>query len=390
MGLVENIEVFDELLRNGVPTKKFVNYKNWDEVLKLLAKSSTDRYAQLPSGQVVKILDKVALSPGSTATANYALANVSVAETEILYGDAVIDMVTGETIALGESTTGIVVSGTTDAAAAGSMGTVTACESGFLITPAFVVVAAVAALCGFAIGEAVGAKIVAELNDEEFDWGEDTYTGKFITGLVGDIKDGVLVRYKLGGKTFFDENLVNRIYDKLVEKDFFYEGESQFKPIDLENGKTYEFTEFADVLDIYDEQVNIALSMIDIDGWIATHKVDYPPYEYMPLTGWNEHLEYYLKNMNSYSIIIKEGTKSYYEYINQIYQTNGLGIICRIFGRRSASSSGWGDGRGSGFRRRRSRRTRLPCGTRRRSAPGPSPPDRSGKDIPRTGRRWGC
>ena len=60
MGLVENIEVFDELLRNGVPTKKFVNYKNWDEVLKLLAKSSTDRYAQLPSGQVVKILDKVA------------------------------------------------------------------------------------------------------------------------------------------------------------------------------------------------------------------------------------------------------------------------------------------------------------------------------------------
>ena len=171
MGLVENIEVFDELLRNGVPTKKFVNYKNWDEVLKLLAKSSTDRYAQLPSGQVVKILDKVALSPGSTATANYALANVSVAETEILYGDAVIDMVTGETIALGETTTGIVVSGTTDAAADGSMGTVTAGESGFLITPAFVVVAAVAALCGFAIGDAIGAKIVAEMNDEEFDWG---------------------------------------------------------------------------------------------------------------------------------------------------------------------------------------------------------------------------
>ena len=288
MGLVENIEVFDELLRNGVPTKKFVNYKNWDEVLKLLAKSSTDRYAQLPSGQVVKILDKVALSPGSTATANYALANVSVAETEILYGDAVIDMVTGETIALGESTTGIVVSGTTDAAAAGSMGTVTACESGFLITPAFVVVAAVAALCGFAIGDAIGAKIVAELNNEDFNWGEDSYTGRFITGLVGDIKDGVLVRYKLGGKTFFDEDLVNRIYDKLVEKDFFYEGESQFKPIDLENGKTYEFTEFANVLDIYDEQVNIALDMIDIDGYIATHKQDYPPRGDMPLTGWND------------------------------------------------------------------------------------------------------
>lgn len=298
MGLVENIEVFDELLRNGVPTKKFVNYKNWDEVLKLLAKSSTDRYAQLPSGQVVKILDKVALSPGSTATANYALANVSVAETEILYGDAVIDMVTGETIALGESTTGIVVSGTTDAAAAGSMGTVTACESGFLITPAFVVVAAVAALCGFAIGDAIGAKIVAELNDEEFNWGEDSYTGRFITGLVGDIKDGVLVRYKLGGKTFFDEDLVNRIYDKLVEKDFFYEGESQFKPTELENGKTYEFSEFANVLDVYDEQVNIALSMIDVDGWLIEHHTgDYPIDSDYPLRGWNEQLEYYLKNI---------------------------------------------------------------------------------------------
>ena len=336
MGLVENIEVFDELLRNGVPTKKFVNYKNWDEVLKLLAKSSTDRYAQLPSGQVVKILDKVALSPGSTATANYALANVSVAETEILYGDAVIDMVTGETIALGESTTGIVVSGTTDAAAAGSMGTVTACESGFLITPAFVVVAAVAALCGFAIGDAIGAKIVAELNNEDFNWGEDSYTGRFITGLVGDIKDGVLVRYKLGGKTFFDEDLVNRIYDKLVEKDFFYEGESQFKPIDLENGKTYEFSEFANVLDIYDEQVNIALSMIDVDGWLIEHNTgDYPIDSDYPLRGWNKQLEYYLKNIirpkieliNKYkgissvtmNIYLRLGeftiTKTYYPYI---------------------------------------------------------------------------
>lgn len=298
MGLVENIEVFDELLRNGVPTKKFVNYKNWDEVLKLLAKSSTDRYAQLPSGQVVKILDKVAVSPGSTATANYALANVSVAETEILYGDAVIDMVTGETIALGESTTGIVVSGTTDAAAAGSMGTVTACESGFLITPAFVVVAAVAALCGFAIGEAIGAKIVAELNDENFDWGEDTYSGALIEGAIQQVKDAVLVRYKLGGKTFFDEDLVNRIYDKLVEKDFFYEGESQFKPIELEHGKTYEFSEFADVLDIYDEQVNIACDMIDIDDWLNEHNTgDYPIVSSVPLYGWNEQLKYYLKNI---------------------------------------------------------------------------------------------
>ena len=277
MGLVENIEVFDELLRNGVPTKKFVNYKNWDEVLKLLAKSSTDRYAQLPSGQVVKILDKVALSPGSTATANYALANVSVAETEILYGDAVIDMVTGETIALGESTTGIVVSGTTDAAAAGSMGTVTACESGFLITPAFVVVAAVAALCGFAIGDAIGAKIVAELNNEDFNWGEDSYTGRFITGLVGDIKDGVLVRYKLGGKTFFDEDLVNRIYNKLVQKGFFFEGDYPFTPETIESGKTYNFTNLVSVKELAKEQVKLIKKAVDIDTYLKEKKeTDYP------------------------------------------------------------------------------------------------------------------
>lgn len=277
MGLVENIEVFDELLRNGVPTKKFVNYKNWDEVLKLLAKSSTDRYAQLPSGQVVKILDKVALSPGSTATANYALANVSVAETEILYGDAVIDMVTGETIALGKSTTGIVVSGTTDAAAAGSMGTVTACESGFLITPAFVVVAAVAALCGFAIGDAIGAKIVAELNDEEFNWGEDSYTGRFITGLVGDIKDGILVRYKLGGQTFFDEDLVNRIYDKLVEKGFFFEGDYPFTPDALKKGETYNYTNLVSLKELAKEQVKLIKKAVDIDSYLREKKeTDYP------------------------------------------------------------------------------------------------------------------
>ena len=277
MGLVENVEVFDELLRNGVPTKKFVNYKNWDDVLKLLAKSSTDRYAQLPSGQVVKILDKVALSPGSTATANYALANVSVAETEILYGDAVIDMVTGETIALGESTTGIVVSGTTDAAAAGSMGTVTACESGFLITPAFVVVAAVAALCGFAIGDAIGAKIVAEMNDEEFDWGEDSYTGRFITGLVGDIKDGVLVRYKLGGKTFFDEDLVNRIYDKLVQKGFFFEGDYPFTPETIKKGETYHFKNFVSVKELAKEQVKLIKKAVDIDSYLKEQKQgDFP------------------------------------------------------------------------------------------------------------------
>lgn len=287
MGLVENIEVFDELLRNGVPTKKFVNYKNWDEVLKLLAKSSTDRYAQLPSGQVVKILDKVALSPGSTATANYALANVSVAETEILYGDAVIDMVTGETIALGESTTGIVVSGTTDAAAAGSMGTVTACESGFLITPAFVVVAAVAALCGFAIGDAIGAKIVAELNNEDFNWGEDSYTGRFITGLVGDIKDGVLVRYKLGGKTFFDEDLVNRIYNKLVQKGFFFEGDYPFTPETIESGKTYNFTNLVSVKELAKEQVKLIKKAVDIDTYLKEKKeTDYPNIE--RTKGFNE------------------------------------------------------------------------------------------------------
>ena len=287
MGLVENIEVFDELLRNGVPTKKFVNYKNWDEVLKLLAKSSTDRYAQLPSGQVVKILDKVALSPGSTATANYALANVSVAETEILYGDAVIDMVTGETIALGESTTGIVVSGTTDAAAAGSMGTVTACESGFLITPAFVVVAAVAALCGFAIGDAIGAKIVAELNNEDFNWGEDSYTGRFITGLVGDIKDGVLVRYKLGGKTFFDEDLVNRIYNKLVQKGFFFEGDYPFTPETIESGKTYNFSNLVSVKELAKEQVKLIKKAVDIDTYLKEKKeTDYPNIE--RTEGFNE------------------------------------------------------------------------------------------------------
>ena len=165
--IIKDIEVFDELLKAGVETKKYVGYKSWGQVLKTLAEETGKRIVQLPNGQVCEILSGVgeASSGATTGLSTYGMAALNVTETEILAGDAVITT-SGEVITLGETTTGIVVSGTSDVATAGALGTTTACESGFMLTPKTAVIAGVAAICGFAIGDAIAGKIAAELNGE--------------------------------------------------------------------------------------------------------------------------------------------------------------------------------------------------------------------------------
>ena len=157
--LVKDIEVFDELLKAGVETKKYVGYKSWGQVLNTLAKESGKRIVQLPNGQVVELLSGVGETSAGATTglSTYGMAAVNVAETDILAGDAVITA-SGEVITLGETTTGLVVSGTSDVAAAGSLGTTTAFESCFLLTPKSVVVAGVAAVWCFVIGLAIVGK----------------------------------------------------------------------------------------------------------------------------------------------------------------------------------------------------------------------------------------
>ena len=272
--LVKDIEVFDELLKAGVETKKYVGYKSWGQVLNTLAKESGKRLVQLPNGQVVELLSGVGETSAGATTglSTYGMAAVNVAETDILAGDAVITA-SGEVITLGETTTGLVVSGTSDVAAAGSLGTTTACESGFLLTPKAVVVAGVAAVCGFGIGDAIAGKIASELDGEEFDWGSDTVLGR----LVNKTHDQILMRVELGGKTSFDADLIDRVYNALVQKGFFFEGDYPFTPEALESGKTYHFTNLVSVKELAKEQVKLIKKAVDVDSFLRQQKAgDYP------------------------------------------------------------------------------------------------------------------
>ena len=272
--LVKDIEVFDELLKAGVETKKYVGYKSWGQVLNTLAEETGKRIVQLPNGQVVELLSGVgeASAEATTGLSTYGMASLNVAETDILAGDAVISA-TGEVITLGETTTGLVVSGTSDVAAAGALGTTTACESGFLLTPKAVVVAGVAAVCGFAIGDAIAGKIASELDGEEFDWGSDTVIGR----LVNKTHDQILMRVELGGKTSFDADLIDRVYNALVQKGFFFEGDYPFNPETIETGKTYHFENLVSVKELAQEQVKLIKKAVDVDSFLKQQKEgDFP------------------------------------------------------------------------------------------------------------------
>lgn len=261
--LVKDIEVFDELLKAGVETKKYVGYKSWGQVLNTLAEETGKRLVQLPNGQVCEILSGVGESTAGATTglSTYGMAAVNVTETEILAGDAVINA-SGEVITLGETTTGLVVSGTSDVATAGALGTTTACESGFMLTPKTAVIAGVAAVCGFAIGDAIAGKIAAELNGEDFDWGSDTIVGN----LVNKAQDQILMRVERGGKTSFDADLTERIYNELVKKDFFNEGgKIIYTPDSFESGQTYTFNNLVSVKELANNQFNI-LKHVNFDA----------------------------------------------------------------------------------------------------------------------------
>ena len=265
--LIKDIEVLDELLKAGVETKKYVGYKSWGQVLNTLAEETGKRIVQLPNGQVCEILSGVGESSAGATTglSTYGMASLNVAETEILAGDAVITS-SGEVITLGETTTGLVVSGTSDVATAGALGTTTACESGFMLTPKTALIAGVAGICGFAIGDAIAGKIAAELNGEDFDWGSDTIVGN----LVNKLQDQILMRIEPGGKTSFDADLIDRIYNALVQKGFFHEGEEyNFNPETLENEKTYTFNNLVSVKELAKRQVNLIKRTVNVDALVG-------------------------------------------------------------------------------------------------------------------------
>ena len=324
--LIKDIEVFDELLKAGVETKKYVGYKSWGQVLNTLAEETGKRIVQLPNGQVCEILSGVGETSAGATTglSTYGMAAVNVTETEILAGDAVITS-SGEVITLGETTTGLVVSGTSDVATAGALGTTTACESGFMLTPKTAVIAGVAGICGFAIGDAIAGKIAAELNGEDFDWGSDTIVGN----LVNKLQDQILMRIEPGGKTSFDADLIDRIYNELVKKGFFHEGEEyNFNPQTLEKGTKYTFNNLVSVKELAKQQVNLIKRSVNVDALVGK-------------TGYNDKLFNFLDRLIlrfKESDVLSIGSVGFNIWLDvkrgdkgEIYGLVYVGAFCRTF-----------------------------------------------------------
>ena len=84
-------------------------------------------------------------------------------------------------------------------------------------TPKLAIVTGVASACGLAFGIDLGQWLVDKyFGDDDFDWSTDSIGGKIITFISGD-------------KTYVDEDLANRIKDRLIDIGA-YESES-YKPI---------------------------------------------------------------------------------------------------------------------------------------------------------------
>ena len=80
-------------------------------------------------------------------------------------------------------------------------------------TPKLAIVTAVASACGLAFGFDLGQKIVdSYFGDDDFDWATDSIAGKVMTFISGD-------------KTYVDEDLANRIKDRLIDIGAFKDSE---------------------------------------------------------------------------------------------------------------------------------------------------------------------
>lgn len=79
-------------------------------------------------------------------------------------------------------------------------------------TPKLAIVTAVASACGLAFGFDLGQELVdLYFGDDDFDWSTDSIGGKILTYISGD-------------KTYVDEDLVNRIKDRLIDIGAFNDG----------------------------------------------------------------------------------------------------------------------------------------------------------------------
>lgn len=194
--LFEELTALEALQAAGIPTSMYVG-KSWASVVELLKSAG---YAKLSNGLWAsgELLTGAASTSAGTALAT----TTNVGAIEVLTGDAVL---------AADGSVAAYLGGT--GASAATVGSSTAAAGAITLTPKTAVIAAVATACGLALAYDTGQWIGSEFFDgADFDWSKDSIGGKVITLLTGD------------GKTYIDEDLANRIKDRLIEIGAFDDG----------------------------------------------------------------------------------------------------------------------------------------------------------------------
>ena len=193
--LFEELTALEALQAAGIPTSMYVG-KSWASVVELLKSAG---YAKLSNG----LWASGELLTGAASSAGTALATTTnVGAIEVLTGDAVL---------AADGSVAAYLGGT--GAAASTVGASTTAAGAITLTPKTAIIIGVAAACGLALAYDTGQWIGSEFFDgADFDWSKDSIGGKVITLLKGD------------GKTYIDEDLANRIKDRLIEIGAFDDG----------------------------------------------------------------------------------------------------------------------------------------------------------------------
>lgn len=208
--LFDELTALEALQAAGIPTSMYVG-KSWASVVELLKSAG---YAKLSNGLWAsgELLTGVASTSAGTALAT----TTNVGAIEVLTGDAVL---------AADGSVAAYLGGT--GASAATVGSSTAAAGAITLTPKTAIIAAVATACGLALAYDTGQWIGSKYFDgADFDWSKDSIGGKIITLLTGD------------GKTYIDEDLANRIKDRLIEIGAFDES---FEPEQLVIGKKVNF-----------------------------------------------------------------------------------------------------------------------------------------------------
>ena len=293
-----NMSAIRSILEKGFPTQKLVHFNSVQDVIKYLSKNTGSKISQLSSGElaVIQSSASAATETATTGMTTYAGGVVNISETTIAAGERVVSS-TGKITTLKSATTGYVVSGSSNLATAGSLGTVTELESAVVLTPKTVVICAVAAICGFAIGDAIAGKIAAEIDGRNFDWSTDTIVGN----VLSSSKNQIVTLIDKSGVTRFSADLMERLYQEMIKIGFFTDETFPFNPEKLKIGEYFVYSDFESPKTLALLQLNLIKKAVDVDGFLEKQKQgDFP---YLELTkGFNDKLFQLLEEqINSYN-----------------------------------------------------------------------------------------